>query len=203
LEADLTAADRGCRRVSEVSDVQMVTKRGLQWLSTAAEDPALCRAVWADDPRRPYLLATGRLFDVVVIPQRVGMETYDQLNRRGLPLGPVMADLGAKRVGFFLPAHSRLAFTEVVAAESAHAPECQYLGAGASVLVPGPVAFSGDRHEWLRAPMRPPDDVPERAAALAVVFVAAAALVARVERYGEDNRQPVTMATHIGESGRG
>ncbi|MFE4720600.1 bifunctional DNA primase/polymerase, partial [Streptomyces sp. NPDC056728] len=65
-----------------------MTTRGVEWLSAAADDPAGCRATWADDPRAPYALAAGRFFDVVTVDQRVGMEAFDQLLRRGLPFGP-------------------------------------------------------------------------------------------------------------------
>lgn len=68
---------------TEVDDVQRMTKRGMQWLSAVSGDPELCRKHWADDPRRPYALPTGVAFDVVVIEQRLGVETFDQLERRG------------------------------------------------------------------------------------------------------------------------
>ncbi|WP_206305293.1 hypothetical protein [Actinacidiphila soli] len=37
-----------------------------------------------------------------MINQRIGMETFDQLVRRDMPLGPVTLDQGSKQVGFFL-----------------------------------------------------------------------------------------------------
>ncbi|MFJ4687813.1 bifunctional DNA primase/polymerase [Streptomyces sp. NPDC088789] len=166
--------------------MQLMTKRGLQWLSATAEDPEDCRAAWADDPRSPYALPAGRYFDVVVIEQLIGLETFAQLDRRGLPLGPVMADWGGKRTGFFLPSGSRERFDRMVGEESEDPPKYRYAGVGSFVIVPGPMPLSGDRYTWLRAPMRRPEVTPARTAALAAMFVAAAVVVARADRYGEE-----------------
>ncbi|MGW2918023.1 hypothetical protein ACWDBF_09175 [Streptomyces angustmyceticus] len=76
-------------------------------MSAVADDPVMCRAHGADDPRRPYALPTGRLFDVVVTSQRLGMETFDQLVRREMPLGPVMMDRRAQQIGVLPPSKSR------------------------------------------------------------------------------------------------
>lgn len=171
--------------------MQRASRRGMQWLAAVADDPVMCRAVWADDPRKPYLLPTGRLFDVVAMRERVGMETFDQLARRRLPLGPVMVDRGAQQMGFFLPPRSREAFVRAVEVETNEPPPFRYLEHGSYVVVPGPMALTGDRHEWLRAPVRRPDSASARVTVLAVVFVAAARLVSRVERYGEERERAV------------
>ncbi|MGW7008168.1 bifunctional DNA primase/polymerase [Streptomyces sp. NPDC054933] len=162
-----------------------MTRRGIQWLSAAAEDPELCRARWADDPRQPYTLPTGRLFDVVVINQRVGMETFDQLARRGMPTGPVLIDYASKEMGFVLTSRSRDRFERALARETDDVPEYRYLDEGSFVVAPGPMPLSGDRHQWLSAPIGRPVASPLRTIALAVMFVAAAALIARVDQYGE------------------
>lgn len=163
-----------------------MTKRGMAWLSAAADDPAECREAWALDPRRPYPLSTGRYFDVVVIDQRVGMETFDQLDRHGMPLGPVMADWASRVTGFLLPSGSRARFDRMVMSEADEPLEYRYLGLGSVVVTPGPMPLSGDRHAWLRAPMRRPEATTARTAALAAMFVAASALVARADRYGQE-----------------
>ncbi|UNS98975.1 bifunctional DNA primase/polymerase [Streptomyces tubbatahanensis] len=94
--------------------MQMMTKRGIQWLSASADDPQECRERWAADPRAPYALAAGRYFDVVVIGQRIGMETFEQLARHGMPMGPVMLDRSAKLTGFFLPSGQRERFARML-----------------------------------------------------------------------------------------
>lgn len=167
--------------------MQMMTRRGIAWLSAAADDPAECREAWALDPRRPYPLPTGRFFDVVVIDQRVGMETFDQLDRHGMPLGPVMADWASRVTGFLLPSGSRSRFDRMVEYEATEPLEYRYLGLGSVVVAPGPMPLSGDRHAWLRAPVRRPEATTARTAALAAMFVAASALIARADRYGVEH----------------
>ncbi|MFL4907343.1 bifunctional DNA primase/polymerase [Streptomyces sp. MMS24-I2-30] len=162
-----------------------MTRRGIQWLSAVAEDPELCRARWADDPRKPYALPTGRLFDVVVTSQRIGMEAFDQLQRQNMPVGPAVIDYAAKRTGFFLPTRSHARFTRALAGETDTPPEYRYLEHGSYIVVPGPFPLSGDRYQWLNAPLRRPEASPLRTVALAVMLVAAADTLARADRYGE------------------
>ena len=167
-----------------------MTRRGLGWLSEAADMPDRCREVWADDPRRPYALPAGRNFDVVVLEQRVGTETFDQLGRHGLPVGPVMADRATRQVGFFVPTGSRELFERTLTAESLDPPGYRYLTAGTIVVTPGPMPLSGDRYTWLRAPATPLEATPAQTAALAAMCVAAHELVQRADRYGEQRTRP-------------
>ncbi|MFJ3776562.1 bifunctional DNA primase/polymerase [Streptomyces sp. NPDC090075] len=162
-----------------------MTRRGIEWLSAAADDPADCRATWADDPQAPYMLPAGHLFDMVTVEQRVGMETFDQLLRRGLPFGPTVLDHRSQRVGFFLGSKSREDFTHYLEREEGTPPSYRYLSGGSVVVVPGPMPMPGDRYEWLRAPTRRPTANPLRPVALATMLVASAELLARVDRYGE------------------
>ncbi|MGP4111974.1 bifunctional DNA primase/polymerase [Streptomyces sp. 4N509B] len=163
-----------------------MTRRGIAWLSEAAELPQRCREVWEDDPRRPYGLPAGRRFDVVVVEQRVGVETFAQLDRHGLPTGPVMADWGSEAVGFFVPPRSRARFGRMLSAESANAPKYRYLDDGSLVVVPGPMPLAGDRYVWLYAPTSTPDASPARTAALAAMLVASHQVVQRAEQYGKE-----------------
>ncbi len=165
--------------------MQMMTRRGVAWLSEAADLPDRCREQWADDPRRPYALTVGRRFDVVVVEQRIGVETFDQLERHGLPLGPVMADWSAREVGFLLPPGSRDRFERMLTAERTDSLAYRYLDTDSLVVVPGPMPLSGDRYTWLLAPSREPSVTPARTAALAAMLVAAQCVVRRAEQYGQ------------------
>lgn len=171
-----------------------MTTRGMEWLSAAADDPAACRMVWADDPRTPYALPTGRFFDVVTVEQRLGMETFDQLLRRRLPFGPVALDHKAQRVGFFLGSRSQEPFAQHLAQEEETPPAFRYLSCGSMVVVPGPMPLSGDRYQWLRAPTRRPIANPLRPVALATLLVASAELLARVDRYSERYPSAASLA---------
>ncbi|MFJ5262402.1 bifunctional DNA primase/polymerase [Streptomyces sp. NPDC088387] len=169
-----------------------MTWRDVEWLSAAADDPAVCRETWANDPRAPYVVPTGRFFDVVTVEQRVGMEALDQLTRRRVPLGPAVLDHRARRVGFFLAPRGRADFARHLALEDGTAPAYRYLSHGSVVVVPGPAPRSGDRQEWLTAPSRRPPADPLAPVALAAVLVAAAELLTHVDRYGENT--PPTSA---------
>lgn len=183
-------------------DVERVTRLGIQWLSLAADDPLACHAAWSDNPRQPYLLAAGRIFDVVVVEERVGLETFDQLRRRKLPLGPVMADWASRQIGFFLPTRSEKKFAKLVVHESARnnspVPAYRYLSHGGHVVAPGPMMLSGDRYEWLRAPGKRSKQGYLRGSALAAMFVSASALLACADRYSEEN-QPAAEEQRAGE----
>ncbi|MCX5441188.1 bifunctional DNA primase/polymerase [Streptomyces sp. NBC_00063] len=179
--------------------MQRMTTRGVEWLSAAADDPADCRATWADDPRAPYALAAGRFFDVVTVEQRVGMETFDQLLHRGLPFGPVVLDYKARRVGFLLGSRSQETFVHYLAQEDGTPPTYRYLGHGSVVVVPGPMPMSADRYQWLRAPTRRPIANPLRPVALATMLVASTELLTRVDRYGERYPSAAALALPIFE----
>jgi hypothetical protein len=114
-----------------------MTRRSIEWLSRAADDPALCHMMWMDDPRSPYLLAAGRLFDVVTTDHRTGMETVDQLRLHEMPVGPVMADHAAGRIGFFLPAGSKERFEKSLARETDSPSPYRFLSQGSYVVAQG------------------------------------------------------------------
>lgn len=182
--------------------MQRMTTRGVEWLSAAADDPVECRMAWASNPRAPYVLAAGRLFDTVTVEQRVGMETFDQLLRRGLPFGPAVLDRKAQRVGFFLGSHSEEMFTQHLVQEEGAPPAYRYLGDGSVVVVPGPMPMSGDRYQWLRAPTRRPIANPLRPVALATMLVASAELLSRVDRYGARYPSAAALALSAFEGDR-
>ncbi len=182
--------------------MQRMTTRGVEWLSAAADDPTECRTIWASNPRAPYALPAGRFFDTVTVEQRVGMETFDQLLRRGLPFGPAVLDRKAQRVGFFLGSRSRETFTHHLTREEGDPPAYRYLGPGSVVVVPGPMPMSGDRYQWLRAPTRRPIANPLRPVALATMLVASAELLARVNRYGERYSSAAALALSAFEGAR-
>lgn len=163
----------------------MITRRGIEWLSQAADDPAMCRMAWLDDPQQPHLLAVGHIFDVLTTGQRLGTETFDQLRLHGMPVGPVMVDRAASRMGFFLPPGSQEKFARALARESESAIPYRYLGLGSYVVAPGPLALTGDRFEWLKPPARPQHGSPFQTVSLAVMFAAASFLIDRADHYGQ------------------
>jgi hypothetical protein len=71
--------ERSANHADRDGDLERMARRGIEWYSATADDPEMCRAKWADKPRRAHLLRTGRLFGVVVISRRIGLETFGQL----------------------------------------------------------------------------------------------------------------------------
>lgn len=77
--------------------------RGVEWLSAAATDPRLCKREW-DHGDGVALLEAGRYWDVLSVPDRLGLLTLDLLWQTSRPVpGPTLVDTAAHRVGFFLP----------------------------------------------------------------------------------------------------
>ncbi|MFD3558101.1 bifunctional DNA primase/polymerase [Streptomyces sp. NPDC058686] len=171
-----------------VSDVKRMTWKDVAWLSEAADDPSECRTRWALSPRAPYMLPTGRFFDVVSVDQRVGIETFDQLMRRRLLCGPIILDHGARRMGFCMASQSWQGFAGQLAQGEGTAPAYRYLSHGSVVVVPGPQPVPGDRYEWFRAPTGRPSDNPLAPVALARMLVASAELLTCADRYGMNHQ---------------
>jgi hypothetical protein len=165
--------------------MQRVLRAGVQWLAGAAEDGSACRELWRHNPRSPYALPVGSHFDVVAVAQELGLETFDQLRRRRMPAGPVLADWAARQVGFLLPPGSGPRFRRTLARETDTPPAHRYLDANAVIVVPGPLTMTGDRYEWLCPPTDALDPSPVRAVALAVMLAASAELISRAAHFGE------------------
>ncbi|WPO71040.1 hypothetical protein [Streptomyces sp. KN37] len=79
-------------------------RSAVEWLVSVAPDPDACRWEWERSPLGVALLPAGRRWDVLILPGELGRTTLDVLNRRVERPGPVLADLGDARVGFFVPA---------------------------------------------------------------------------------------------------
>lgn len=117
-------------------------KAAVDWLASAAPDPDACRWEWGRDPRAVVLLPAGRRWDVLVLPGRLGHPTLDVLTRLIHRPGPVLADFGDARMGFFVPpgTASRWVGTGV-----------RGLGQGTWIVVPRPGRVSGGVR-WLVPP---------------------------------------------------
>ncbi|MCX5000123.1 hypothetical protein ABZ722_24795 [Streptomyces longwoodensis] len=116
--------------------------RGVEWLAAAATDPRACKRDW-DQGNGVALLRAGRFWDVLSVPDRLGLLTLDLLWQPSLPVpGPTLVDTAAHRVGFFLPPD----------------PDSRWIGAGvrharrgAWVAVPPPYRPARSL-EWLVPP---------------------------------------------------
>ncbi|MBZ9643726.1 hypothetical protein [Streptomyces sp. PSKA30] len=116
--------------------------RGVEWLAAAAPDPKECKREW-DRGDGVALLAAGRFWDVLTVPDQLGLFTLDLLWRPSLPIpGPTLVDTAAHRVGFFLPPDPD---SRWIGAGLRHA------GKGSWVAVPPPYR-SARFLEWLIPP---------------------------------------------------
>ncbi|MDX6345943.1 MAG: hypothetical protein QOF84_733 [Streptomyces sp.] len=78
-------------------------KSAVEWLVSVAPEPEACRWEWERNPLGVTLLPAGRLWDVLILTGELGYPTLDVLTRMiGRP-GPVLADFGDSRMGFFVP----------------------------------------------------------------------------------------------------
>ncbi|KOX05956.1 hypothetical protein [Streptomyces sp. NRRL B-3648] len=78
-------------------------KTAVEWLASAAPDPEACRREWERGPLGVALLPAGKAWDVLILPGDLGYPTLDVLTRVLDRPGPVLADFGDDRVGFFVP----------------------------------------------------------------------------------------------------
>ncbi|MFF3467412.1 hypothetical protein [Streptomyces sp. NPDC002619] len=78
-------------------------KTAVEWLASVAPDPEACRWDWERNPHGVALLPAGKAWDVLVLPGQLGYPTRDVLTRVLDQAGPVLADFGDSRVGFFVP----------------------------------------------------------------------------------------------------
>lgn len=117
-------------------------KQGIEWLAAAAVDPRECKRVW-DQGSGTALLQAGRFWDVLSVPDRLGLLALDLLWRDPARLpGPTLVDCAAHRIGFFLPPDPASGW---VGAGVRHG------GRGTWVAVPPPYRAAG-LLEWLVPP---------------------------------------------------
>ncbi|MFZ3473273.1 hypothetical protein ACODT3_09905 [Streptomyces sp. 4.24] len=79
-------------------------KTAVEWLVSVAPDPDACRWEWERNPLGVALLPAGRRWDVLILPGELGHATLEVLASLLERPGPVLADFGDTRLGFFVPA---------------------------------------------------------------------------------------------------
>lgn len=118
-------------------------QRALEWLAAAAKDPRACRDDWTQGLSGVHLLATGRLWDVLTVPERLGLYATDVLNSISVAeRGPVLHDGRGRRVGFLVP-------SDPTALWAGH--DLRYVSKGGWIAAPAPHCRWGTLH-WLVPP---------------------------------------------------
>ncbi|MGW4033586.1 hypothetical protein ACWEFL_30535 [Streptomyces sp. NPDC004838] len=118
-------------------------KTAVEWLVSVAPDPDTCRREWERNPLGVALLPAGRRWDVLILTGELGYPTLDVLGRLVDRPGPVLADFGDSRMGFFVPpgTAARWVGTGVRSA-----------GNGTWIVVPYPGRTGRGGVRWLIAP---------------------------------------------------
>ncbi|WP_225822402.1 hypothetical protein [Streptomyces naphthomycinicus] len=115
----------------------------LEWLAAAAKDPRACRDDWMHGVTGVHLLATGRLWDVLTVPERLGLYTAELLHTVSVAeRGPVLHDGRGHRVGFLVP-------PDPSALWAGH--HLRYVSKGGWIAAPAPHCRWGTLH-WLVPP---------------------------------------------------
>lgn len=78
-------------------------RTALAWLASVSPDPDACRWEWERNPHGIALLPAGKRWDVLILPGELGYPTLDVMTRLVDRQGPVLADFGDARLGFFVP----------------------------------------------------------------------------------------------------
>ncbi|MCL6733241.1 hypothetical protein [Streptomyces neyagawaensis] len=121
--------------------MRTLRRHATEWLAAAATDPHDCKRQWQGESG-VAMLSCGRLWDVLSVPEALGVPALDVLLRVPRAPGPVLADVVARRVGFFLPPDPSGRWV---------GSDIRYLGKGAWVTVPAPYRAAG-RLRWLVPP---------------------------------------------------
>ncbi|MFI6288787.1 hypothetical protein ACIBCM_29250 [Streptomyces sp. NPDC051018] len=118
-------------------------RTAVEWLVSVAPDPDACRWEWQRNPLGVALLPAGRRWDVLILPGELGYPTLDVLGRLVDRPGPVLADFGDSRMGFFVPPGT-----------AAHwvGTGIRSAGQGTWIVVPYPGRTGGGGVRWLVAP---------------------------------------------------
>jgi hypothetical protein len=117
-------------------------KTAVEWLASAAPDPEACRRDWERGPRGIALLPAGKVWDVLILPSGLGYPTLDVLTRVLDRPGPVLADFGDARTGFFVPPGTAARWVGT---------GIRTVGAGTWIVVPYPGRMAGGLR-WLVPP---------------------------------------------------
>ncbi|MET9907010.1 hypothetical protein ABZZ74_09295 [Streptomyces sp. NPDC006476] len=121
--------------------MQTAMRQATEWLAAAANDPRECKRQWHSESGIA-VLACGRFWDVLSVPEELAMPALDALLGIPQPPGPALADVCARRVAFFLPPDPTGRWI---------GSGIRYSGKGAWVAVPAPYRAVG-RLRWVIPP---------------------------------------------------
>ncbi|MEW2241090.1 hypothetical protein [Streptomyces sp. NPDC026666] len=110
-----------------------MSRQATEWLAAAARDPRACKRQW-HGPSGTAELTCGRFWDVLTVPETLGVPALDALLCIPQPPGPALADVSSRSVSFFLPPDPTSRWIGA---------DIQYLGSGACIVLPPPHRSAG------------------------------------------------------------
>ncbi|MGC9535988.1 hypothetical protein [Streptomyces sp. UG1] len=104
--------------------------RSMEWLAAASEDPGACKQEWQNGSTGIALLEAGRFWDVLIVPEELGLRVADLLEELALlESGPCLLDARRRHVGFLLPPEPQTVWIGT---------GVRLLGAGTWIAAPAP-----------------------------------------------------------------
>jgi hypothetical protein len=97
----VAAAERSCSCDRIGCPAPAAHPQSPAWQAVASTDPELVARWWSVTPHANVILVTGRVFDVLDVPVRIGMTALAQMERSGVRPGPVAVTAG-NRAHFFV-----------------------------------------------------------------------------------------------------
>jgi len=129
------------------------------WQVMASTEPEVVARWWLATPQANVILVTGRVFDVLDVPARVGLTALARMERSGLRPGPVALSTG-NRAQFFVrsrgaPADENEWWTchlDCEPEEVADVTGLRWHCRDSYVVAPPSRSASGARARWIRDP---------------------------------------------------
>ena len=129
------------------------------WQQLASTDPDVVTRWWLASPEANVILPTGRVFDVLDVPARVGMTALGRMERSGLRPGPVAISTG-DRAHFFIRTRGApmdesewwSCHLDCEPEEVANVSGLRWHCRDSYVIAPPSRSVGGDTARWLRDP---------------------------------------------------
>ncbi|GAA4620851.1 bifunctional DNA primase/polymerase [Actinoallomurus vinaceus] len=143
--------------------------RSQVWQRQATVDTETLASWWMRDPDANIVLPTGRVFDVFDVPAKAGQTALEQMEREGVPVGPVAAH-GDERYLFFVATRGAPVdedewwncHLDTVPESIEDSPGMRWHCRDSYVLAPPSVLPFGREVTWVREPHNAPLPDPVR-----------------------------------------
>ncbi|MEU5714786.1 bifunctional DNA primase/polymerase [Streptomyces sp. NPDC020403] len=135
---------------------------GPGWAKQATSSAAAARRMWSEQPGSSVLLAAGRAFDALDVPESAGFLALARMERMGLALGPVTRTPDRRTVFFVLPG-AAAGYPGLVCRAGWDPAAIDLVGRGEGHYVAAPPTRVGGRGvvQWVHRPGRAGHRLPD------------------------------------------